>query len=203
MLRGAEGFGLRHHLRTDRILTLSEDLPLVSVAVDTRPRIESVLEDVIAIKRHGLITLERARMLTGEVGAVGAARGTARGDQAHDLRRAPRAGRRRSGVRLGVRPAPSSGHRRRDGAARGGRHRPRRAPAGALLRAQRRGTDDDHRGRCRRADHAGGAGARPAARAPAAHARAGNRVQARRRAPAPRRSRSPRPTSRAWRCGRS
>src|SRR6185437_9456268 len=70
MLRGAEGFGLKHHLRTDRILTLSEDLPLVSVAVDTRPRIESLLEEVTQVKRHGLITLERARMLTGEVGAV-------------------------------------------------------------------------------------------------------------------------------------
>jgi PII-like signaling protein len=70
MLRGAEGFGLKHHLRTDRILTLSEDLPLVSVAVDTRARIENVLDEVVSIKRHGLITLERARMLTGEVGTV-------------------------------------------------------------------------------------------------------------------------------------
>ncbi len=67
MLRGAEGFGLRQHLRTDRLLTLSEDLPLVSVAVDTRPRIEALLEDIMAIKRHGLITLERARMLSGEI----------------------------------------------------------------------------------------------------------------------------------------
>jgi PII-like signaling protein len=70
MLRGAEGFGLKHHLRTDRLLTLSEDLPLVSVAVDTRPRIENILDEVTQIKRHGLITLERARMLTGEVGLV-------------------------------------------------------------------------------------------------------------------------------------
>jgi PII-like signaling protein len=70
MLRGAEGFGLKHHLRTDRLLTLSEDLPLVSVAVDTRPRIEELLDDVMAIKRHGLVTLERARMLTGEIRAV-------------------------------------------------------------------------------------------------------------------------------------
>ncbi len=70
MLRGAEGFGLKHHLRTDRLLTFSEDLPLVSVAVDTRARIENVLEEVVAIKRHGLITLERARLLTGEVGAI-------------------------------------------------------------------------------------------------------------------------------------
>ena len=34
-MRGVEGFGAKHHLRTDRLLTLSEDLPLVSVAVDT------------------------------------------------------------------------------------------------------------------------------------------------------------------------
>lgn len=67
MLRGAEGFGRKHHLRTDRLLTLSEDLPLVSVAVDTRERIESMLDDVVAIKRGGLITLERARLLTGEI----------------------------------------------------------------------------------------------------------------------------------------
>jgi PII-like signaling protein len=70
LLRGVEGFGLKHHLRTDRLLTLSEDLPVVSVAVDTRERIEGVLGDVTAIKRHGLITLERARMLTGEIGPV-------------------------------------------------------------------------------------------------------------------------------------
>ena len=67
MLRGAEGFGHHHHLRTDRLLTLSEDLPLVSVAVDTRARIDSLLDEVVAIKRGGLITLERARMLTGEI----------------------------------------------------------------------------------------------------------------------------------------
>ena len=39
LLRGTEGFGLKHHLRTDRSLSLSEDLPLITVAVDTRPRI--------------------------------------------------------------------------------------------------------------------------------------------------------------------
>ena len=47
MLRGAEGFGLKHRRRTDRLLTLSEDLPLVSVAVDTRPRIENLLDEVL------------------------------------------------------------------------------------------------------------------------------------------------------------
>jgi PII-like signaling protein len=70
MLRGAEGFGLKHRRRTDRLLTLSEDLPLVSVAVDTRARIENLLDEVIHVKRHGLITLERARMLTGAIAPV-------------------------------------------------------------------------------------------------------------------------------------
>ena len=70
LLRGTEGFGLRQHLRTDRLLSLSEDLPLVSVAVDTRARIEAALPEVLELKRSGLVTLERARLLTGEVPAV-------------------------------------------------------------------------------------------------------------------------------------
>jgi PII-like signaling protein len=70
LLRGTEGFGRRHHLRTDHLLTLSEDLPLVSVAVDSRERIEALLGDVTALAPRGLVTLERARMLTGEIAAV-------------------------------------------------------------------------------------------------------------------------------------
>jgi len=70
VMRGVEGFGARHHLRTDRLLTLSEDLPLVSVAVDTTPRIEGALHEVEALDFHGLVTLERARMLTGRIERV-------------------------------------------------------------------------------------------------------------------------------------
>jgi PII-like signaling protein len=65
LLRGTEGFGLRQHLRTDRSLTLSEDLPLVAVAVDTRPRIEAVLEQTLRLNSPGLVTLERAILLDG------------------------------------------------------------------------------------------------------------------------------------------
>ena len=70
LLRGAEGFGSRQHLQTQRLLTLSEDLPMVTVAVDTRQRIEQALEEVAALTSHGLITLERARLLTGRVDEV-------------------------------------------------------------------------------------------------------------------------------------
>jgi PII-like signaling protein len=67
LLRGAEGFGLRHHLRTDRLLTLSEDLPVVAVAVDRRERVEAVLDEATALERPGLVTLERARLVAGDL----------------------------------------------------------------------------------------------------------------------------------------
>lgn len=65
LLRGAEGFGARHGLRTDRQLTLSEDLPLVWVGVDEQARAEAALEDVAALPGAGLVTLERARLADG------------------------------------------------------------------------------------------------------------------------------------------
>ena len=43
LMRAVEGFGIKHKLRTQRFLTLSEDLPLVTVAVDRREVIEGVL----------------------------------------------------------------------------------------------------------------------------------------------------------------
>jgi PII-like signaling protein len=70
LLRGAEGFGRLHHMHTDRLLSLSEDLPVVSIAIDERHRIEAMLDAVLQIKRRGLITLERARLLSGEIGPV-------------------------------------------------------------------------------------------------------------------------------------
>jgi PII-like signaling protein len=70
LLRGVEGFGRLNHLHTDRLLSLSEDLPVVTVAIDTRRRIEPLLKPLLQIKQRGLITLERARMLSGEIGPV-------------------------------------------------------------------------------------------------------------------------------------
>jgi PII-like signaling protein len=69
MLRGTEGFGRKHLLRSDHSLTLSEDLPAVAIAVDTAERIEAVL-DKTAELGPGLMTLERARLLTGDITAL-------------------------------------------------------------------------------------------------------------------------------------
>jgi PII-like signaling protein len=70
LLRGAEGFGLKHHLRTDRLLTLSEDLPVVTVAVDRPERVEALVDDLQQVEHRGLVTLERGRLLREEIGPV-------------------------------------------------------------------------------------------------------------------------------------
>jgi PII-like signaling protein len=70
LMRAVEGFGVKHQLRTDRLLTLSEDLPLVAVAVDERPAVEAVLPQVRELVAGGLITLERARLLHDGLEAV-------------------------------------------------------------------------------------------------------------------------------------
>ena len=70
VMRGMEGFGAKQQLRSDRLLTLSEDLPLVAVAVDSRQRIQSALRDIDRLRFDGLVTLERARLLTGRIDAV-------------------------------------------------------------------------------------------------------------------------------------
>src|SRR5580698_9450083 len=62
LLRGTEGFGARQRLRTDRSLTLSEDLPMIAVAVDTRARLEPLAATAARLCGTGLVTLERARL---------------------------------------------------------------------------------------------------------------------------------------------
>ena len=80
-MRGTEDFVPPPPLQTDRLLSLSEDLPMVLVAVDGRAGIEAALPEIGAAAGHGMLTLERTRMLTGQVGDVALRRGVARGDQ--------------------------------------------------------------------------------------------------------------------------
>lgn len=75
VMRGVEGFGIKHRLSTDRLLTLSEDLPVVSVAIDRRECIERVVAEVNALSFEGLVTLERIELLDG-----GRARASLEGD---------------------------------------------------------------------------------------------------------------------------
>lgn len=66
LLRGIEGVGRHHHLHSDRLLTQSESLPAVSIAIDTRERIERALAEVSGLADHGLSTLVRAHLIASE-----------------------------------------------------------------------------------------------------------------------------------------
>jgi PII-like signaling protein len=70
LLRGVEGFGIKHRLHTERLLTLSEDLPMLALAVDSRARVEALAEEVRGVSRHGVITLERALLVVGRDGEL-------------------------------------------------------------------------------------------------------------------------------------
>ncbi len=65
LLRGVEGFGQHHRLQSDRSLTLSENLPAVSIAIDTHERMEQTLTELLKVTNHGMVTLERAQLVTG------------------------------------------------------------------------------------------------------------------------------------------
>lgn len=68
LLRGIQGFGSKHTRRTDRLLTLSEDLPLVSVAIDDPARIEALASELRSAPHPGLSTIERLRLLDKDEG---------------------------------------------------------------------------------------------------------------------------------------
>jgi PII-like signaling protein len=58
LMRGAEGFGAKQHLRTDRLLSLSEDAPLVAVAVGDAVTIEALTDEIREMAGEGLMVLE-------------------------------------------------------------------------------------------------------------------------------------------------
>lgn len=59
LLRAVEGFGAGQRMRTDRMLSLSEDPPLVAVAVGEAEAIEALAEEIAAIAGDGLLTLNQ------------------------------------------------------------------------------------------------------------------------------------------------
>jgi PII-like signaling protein len=63
VLRAIMGFGSNSRIRTDRIETLSLDLPVIVECVDTEEKIEAILPDLDEMIGGGLITLERAKVI--------------------------------------------------------------------------------------------------------------------------------------------
>jgi PII-like signaling protein len=68
MLRGIASFGPNHELSSDASLSLSEDPAVTIAAVDVEPKIRSLVADVTEMTGSGLVTLERARLVTRQLG---------------------------------------------------------------------------------------------------------------------------------------
>jgi PII-like signaling protein len=58
VLRGTEGFGAARTLHTAHVLSLSDDLPVMIVVVDTPERIDAFVPEVDELVGDGLITVE-------------------------------------------------------------------------------------------------------------------------------------------------
>lgn len=63
VLRGLEGYGASRHIHTTRILSLSEDLPVVVVIVDTAPRIDAFLPALDELITEGLVVRESVQIV--------------------------------------------------------------------------------------------------------------------------------------------
>jgi PII-like signaling protein len=70
LMRGVEGFGAKQRLRTDRLLSLSEDAPLVALAVGEGEVIEGLAGEVRGMAAEGLIVLESVETLDGSASST-------------------------------------------------------------------------------------------------------------------------------------
>jgi PII-like signaling protein len=64
VLRGLMGYGAASRIHTAKLLRLSEDLPIVVEIVDRPDRIAAFLPALDEMVSDGLVTLERAQVIT-------------------------------------------------------------------------------------------------------------------------------------------
>ncbi|MFJ8002230.1 DUF190 domain-containing protein [Streptomyces sp. NPDC096310] len=63
VFHGVEGFGASSMIHTQRLLSLSEDLPVAVVIVDTEERIRDFLPQLDELGGGGLVTLDRCEII--------------------------------------------------------------------------------------------------------------------------------------------
>lgn len=63
VLRGVAGYGSSSGYHTDKILRLSQDLPIVLEVIESQERIDQILPHLDEMVDGGLITLERVRVI--------------------------------------------------------------------------------------------------------------------------------------------
>ncbi len=63
VLRGVGGFGGSSVYHTDKLLRLSQDLPIILEVIESQERIDQVLPRLDEMVEGGLITLEKVRVI--------------------------------------------------------------------------------------------------------------------------------------------
>src|SRR5438105_6317972 len=63
VFRGTEGFGPEHHLSTQRLVDISENLPIIVEMVDSPERIQTLLSELDQFMQHGMITVTPVSMI--------------------------------------------------------------------------------------------------------------------------------------------
>ena len=63
VLRGVEGYGASSLIHTTRILSLSEDLPVVIVIIDEEPKLRAFLPQLDELIGEGLVTLDQVEVV--------------------------------------------------------------------------------------------------------------------------------------------
>ena len=58
VFRGVEGFGASNHIHTTRILSLSDDLPIAVVIVDTEANVQGFLGELDELISEGLVIID-------------------------------------------------------------------------------------------------------------------------------------------------
>ena len=64
VFRGIEGFGASNHIHASRILSLSDDLPMAIVMVDTDARVRSFLPQLDELINEGLVIIDEVEVVT-------------------------------------------------------------------------------------------------------------------------------------------
>lgn len=64
VFRGIEGFGASSRIHTTRLLSLSEDLPVMVVLVSSPERIRAFLPQVEELVTNGLVTIDQVEVVT-------------------------------------------------------------------------------------------------------------------------------------------
>jgi uncharacterized protein len=63
VLRGIEGYGASNHIHTTRLLSLSEDLPVAVVIIDTEDKIRSFLRQLDGLISEGLVITDPVEVI--------------------------------------------------------------------------------------------------------------------------------------------